>query len=87
MEGSKTQGTKRRRGSFRARVAIVFSLQTLVVVIASLMAAKNVAPIGAAIAIMLSSAGLAMTSAPNGSIANPRLWMISLARSASSFFT
>jgi two-component system, OmpR family, sensor histidine kinase QseC len=59
MEGSKSQGTKRRRGSFRARVAIVFTLQTLVVVIASLMAAKNVAPIGAAIAIMLSSAGLA----------------------------
>jgi signal transduction histidine kinase len=59
MEGSKSQGTKRRRGSFRARIAIVFALQTLVVVIASLMAAKNVAPIGAAIAIMLSSAGLA----------------------------
>ena len=59
MEGSKSQGTRRRRGSFRARIAIVFTLQTLVVVIASLMAAKNVAPIGAAIAIMLSSAGLA----------------------------
>ncbi|PTR25520.1 signal transduction histidine kinase [Luteibacter sp. OK325] len=59
MEGSTSQGTKRRRGSFRARIAIVFALQTLVVVIASLMAAKNVAPIGAAIAIMLSSAGLA----------------------------
>ena len=59
MEGSHTQGTKRRRGSFRARVAIVFALQTFVVVIASLMAAKNVAPIGAAIAIMLSSGGLA----------------------------
>ncbi|HVI55239.1 MAG TPA: HAMP domain-containing sensor histidine kinase [Luteibacter sp.] len=59
MEGSKSQGTRRRRGSFRARVAIVFALQTLVVVIASLMAAKNVAPVGAAIAIMLSSGCLA----------------------------
>jgi signal transduction histidine kinase len=58
MEGRKTQGT-RRRGTFRARIAIVFALQTLVVVIASLMAANNVAPIGAAIAIMLCSGGLA----------------------------
>jgi two-component system, OmpR family, sensor histidine kinase QseC len=59
MEGSKLQATKRRRGSFRARIAIVFALQTLVVVIASLMAANNVAPVSAAIAIMLSSGGLA----------------------------
>ncbi|MET0506520.1 MAG: HAMP domain-containing sensor histidine kinase [Luteibacter sp.] len=58
MEGSKAQGT-RRRGSFKARIAVVFTLQTLVVVIASVMAANNVAPIGAAIAIMLSSGGLA----------------------------
>lgn len=58
MEGSKTRGTIR-RGSFRARIAVVFFLQTLVVVIASLMAANNVAPISAAIAIMLSSGGLA----------------------------
>lgn len=59
MEGSKSQGTKRPRGSFRARIAIVFGLQTVVVVIASLMAANNVAPIGAAIAIMVSSGALA----------------------------
>lgn len=58
MEGSKARGTIR-RGSFKARIAVVFILQTLVVVIASVMAANNVAPIGAAIAIMLSSACLA----------------------------
>lgn len=58
MEGSKARGTIR-RGTFKARIAVVFILQTLVVVIASLMAANNVAPIGAAIAIMLSSGGLA----------------------------
>ncbi|HXP01488.1 MAG TPA: HAMP domain-containing sensor histidine kinase [Luteibacter sp.] len=59
MEGRSPQGTRRRRGSFRVRVAIVFGLQTAVVVIASLMAANNVAPIGASIAIMLCSGGLA----------------------------
>lgn len=59
MEGRSPQGTRRRRGSFRARVAIVFGLQTAVVIIASLMAANNVAPTGAAIAIMLCSGALA----------------------------
>lgn len=59
MEGRAPQGIRRRRGSFRVRVAIVFGLQTVVVIIASLMAANNVAPIGAAIAIMLCSGGLA----------------------------
>src|SRR5512142_735229 len=59
MEGRAPQGTTRRRGSFRARMAIVLGLQTTVVIVASLMAANNVAPIGAAIAIMLCSGGLA----------------------------
>lgn len=59
MEEGRSQGTRRRRGSFRARIAVVFGLQTLVVVIASIMAANNVAPLGAAVAIMLCSAGLA----------------------------
>ena len=59
MEEGRSQGTRRRRGSFRARVAIVFALQTLVVVIASIMTANNVAPLGAAVAIMLCSGGLA----------------------------
>jgi signal transduction histidine kinase len=59
MEGTAPKGTRRRRGSFRARVAIVFGLQTAVVIIASLMAANNVAPLGASIAIMLCSGGLA----------------------------
>lgn len=59
MEGSSSQGTRQSwRGSFRARIAIVFGLQTLVVVIASLMAAYNVAPVGAVLAIMLCSGGL-----------------------------
>ena len=38
---------------------MVFALQTAVMIIASLMAANNVAPLGAAIAIMLCSGGLA----------------------------
>ncbi|SFW36050.1 sensor histidine kinase [Luteibacter sp. UNCMF366Tsu5.1] len=38
---------------------MVFALQTVVMIIASLMAANNVAPLGAAIAIMLCSGGLA----------------------------
>ncbi|MGE7138268.1 sensor histidine kinase [Luteibacter sp. NPDC031894] len=59
MEGSSTQDSRRRRGSFRVRVAVVFALQTVVMITASLMAANNVAPLGAAIAIMLCSGGLA----------------------------
>jgi len=59
MEGRSSQGTRRRRGSFRVRVAVVFALQTIVMITASLMAANNVAPIGAAIAIMLCSGSLA----------------------------
>lgn len=60
MEGRTSQGAGRGwRGSFRARIAIVFGLQMLVVVIASLMAAYNVAPLGAALAIMLCSGALA----------------------------
>ncbi|QWT20652.1 HAMP domain-containing histidine kinase [Bacillus sp. NP157] len=59
MAGETTQGTRRRRRGFRAHVAIVFGLQTLVVLIASVMTAYNVAPLGAALAIMLCSGGLA----------------------------
>ena len=59
MEGRSPQGYRRRRGTFRARVAIVFGLQTAVVIIASSMAANDVAPLGAAIAIMLCSGALA----------------------------
>ncbi|MDR6936524.1 MULTISPECIES: HAMP domain-containing sensor histidine kinase [unclassified Luteibacter] len=59
MEGRAPKEKRRRRGSFRARVAVVFVLQTAVMIIASLMAANNVAPVGAVIAIILCSGGLA----------------------------
>jgi len=59
MDGTVSQAQRRRRGSFRARIAVVFALQTAVVIIASVMMANNVAPVGAAMAIMLCSAGLA----------------------------
>ncbi|NID15513.1 sensor histidine kinase [Luteibacter yeojuensis] len=59
MEGRAPQDIRRRRGSFRARIAVVFVLQTIVMIVASVMAANNVAPIGAVIAIMLCSGGLA----------------------------
>lgn len=59
MEGRETQGTRRRHVSFGVRIAIVFALQTAVVILASFMMANNVAPVGAAVAIMLCSGGLA----------------------------
>lgn len=59
MEGRETQGKTRRRGSFGLRIAVVFVLQTAVVIIASIMMAHNVAPVGATVAIMLCSGALA----------------------------
>jgi signal transduction histidine kinase len=60
MEGSTSQGTRRGgRGTFGARIAVIFGLQMLVVVIASLMTAYNVAPLGATLAIMICSGALA----------------------------
>jgi two-component system sensor histidine kinase QseC len=46
-------------GAFRRRVRVVFALQMLVTVLATLMAARNVAPVAAVLAIILSSGVLA----------------------------
>lgn len=59
MEGRAPKEQRRRRGSFRARIAVVFLLQTAVTVIAALMAANNVAPVGAVLVIVLCSGALA----------------------------
>ncbi len=59
MEGREPKESRRRRGSFRARITVVFLLQMAVMIIASVMGANNVAPVGAVIAIILCSGGLA----------------------------
>jgi two-component system, OmpR family, sensor histidine kinase QseC len=76
MEGRSSLGSEqRKRVSFRSRIAVVFALQTLVVVIATVMGANNVAPVWAVIAIMVCCGVLAW-------LAVSREWMpvASLAR-------
>jgi two-component system sensor histidine kinase QseC len=57
MSGTK-QASRGHGGNFRRRMTVVFALQLLVVLIATVMAVKNVAPVAAVLAIMLATSVL-----------------------------